>query len=85
MILRLFTKTRPYFICQEFGTFSGPKVLQALREENRWHHYGGATLDHATKRHLKEIFCPDDGRWRQSVLKRGAELLRQAIQELGRE
>ena len=25
---------------QEFGTFNVFRMLKALREENRWHHYG---------------------------------------------
>jgi hypothetical protein len=81
MLFRVFTKTRPRFICQEFGTYSGVKVVHALREENRWHHYGRGGLDHPTKQKLKRTFCPDDPRWRESVLQRGAELLKQAMEE----
>jgi hypothetical protein len=82
IIFRLFSKERPVCVCQEFGTYSGMKVLGALREENRWHHYGKGTLDHHTKRTLKETFYPADEFWRESVLKRGRELLDQAIIEL---
>jgi hypothetical protein len=82
MIFRVFSKNRPIFIGQEFGTYGPTKVLHALREENRWHHYGKATLDHATKRNLKDTFCPDDEAWRQAVLKRGWELVEQAKSEL---
>jgi len=70
------------FVGQEFGTYGPTKVLHALREENRWHHYGGSNLHHPSKYHLKRIFCPDDASWRHSVLTRGQELLAQAIQIL---
>ena len=83
MLFRVFPK-RPIFIGQEFGTYSGMKVLHALREENRWHQYGGGTLDHATKKQIKESFCPASPFWRQTVLKRGRELFEQATTELAR-
>ena len=79
MIFRVFSRTRPIFIGQEFGTYGSARVLHALREENRWHHYGQATLNHKTKRNLKEAFCPRDESWRRAVLKRGQELLRPAL------
>jgi Protein of unknown function (DUF2817) len=82
MIFRVFSKTRPIFIGQEFGTYSGIKVVHALREENRWHHYGEGTLDHTTKRKLKEVFCPPSESWRKAVLKRGRELVEQALKEI---
>ena len=33
------------FIAQEFGTYHAVRVLQALRAENRWHHYGDGRVD----------------------------------------
>jgi Protein of unknown function (DUF2817) len=68
-----------FFVNQEFGTYSAIRNLHALREENRWHHFGGGTLDHATKRALKKAFNPDDEVWRRSVLRRGSEILNQAL------
>jgi len=82
MIFRVFSKRRPDFIGQEFGTYSGMKVIHALREENRWHQYGAGSLDHAAKRRLKEAFCPDDENWRNAVLRRGRELIQQAVRSL---
>jgi len=82
MIFRVFSKMRPIFVGQEFGTYSGIKVVHALREENRWHHFGGGSLDHFTKRNLKQTFCPADQRWRQAVLRRGQEVLERATEEL---
>jgi len=67
------------FIGQEFGTHNPVKVLHALREENRWHHFGGGTIDHATKDALKLAFYPADEWWRRSVLKRGQDLMKQVL------
>ena len=78
MLPRVFRKAKISFVCQEFGTYSSIKVLQALREENRWHHYGGGTLDHGTKLNLKDAFYPNDDAWRLRVLQRGRELFNQA-------
>jgi hypothetical protein len=69
-------------VTQEFGTFGPIKVLHALREENRWHHYGAATLNHPTKQALKETFYPNDERWRQAVLGEGREVLRLGLSNL---
>lgn len=66
------------FLTQEFGTFSALTVLRALRAENRWHHWGSAHLDHRSKRRLRAVFCPDAPRWRQAVVQRGVEMLRDA-------
>jgi hypothetical protein len=82
MIFDTFSKAHPTFFCQEFGTYSPTKVLHALREENRWHHYGRGSMDDATKRKIKETFCPADEAWRESVLHRGQELIGHAIAEL---
>ena len=88
MISSVFAKTQSHFLCQEFGTYSASKVLHALREENRWQHCGHGTsdpltnLNHRTKLNLKRTFCPDDESWRQSVLNRGAELMKQALSTL---
>jgi Protein of unknown function (DUF2817) len=83
MLFRVFGK-RPMFVGQEFGTYSGIRVLHALREENRWHHYGRGSVDHPTKLKVREAFYPADESWRRTVLKRGHELLEQAIAELAR-
>ncbi|MDA2936814.1 M14 family metallopeptidase [Acidobacteria bacterium AH-259-A15] len=63
-------------VLQEFGTFHVLRVLKALREENRWHHYGQKDqLDHSAKQGLLQAFCPDDDRWRREILSRGRELV----------
>ena len=70
--------SRVDFLCQEFGTYSPLRVAHALREENRWHHYGAGDLDHPSKRALKEVFCPGKHSWRVNIIRRGEELLRLA-------
>ena len=61
---------------QEFGTFHVLRMLKALREENRWHHYARKEqLDHPAKQELLHAFCPDDNRWRHAILTRGRKLV----------
>ena len=67
-----------HFVTQEFGTLAPLKVLHALREENRWHHHGAGTLQHATKTGLLAAFRPNSPTWRSAVLQRGQELAEQA-------
>lgn len=67
------------FITQEFGTYPAIRVLHALREENRCHHYVNVDLNHPAKQRLKEAFCRDNNPWRRAVLSRGAVLTRQAM------
>jgi hypothetical protein len=71
-----------YFVTQEFGTYNPLRVFHALREENRWHQFAAGTLDHETKRALKEIFCPRSKTWRGRVLSRGRTVFEQALREL---
>jgi len=71
---RLFPKCDVYFAGQEFGTFHPLRVLAALRTENRWHHYGAGSLDHPSKRKLREVFCPEDEKWREAVLQQGRDV-----------
>ena len=82
MIFRVFAKADPWFVGQEFGTYSGIKVIHALREENRWHHHGAGDVTHSTKLALRNTFNPDDDSWRQAVLQRGQDLLSKALGEL---
>jgi len=83
LINGVFARADVAFVGQEFGTFNSIQVISALRQENRWHHYGAGSPDHPTKRHLKEMFCPDDTKWRDAVLGRGRDLINQALTVLG--
>jgi hypothetical protein len=82
MVRSVLPKARVYFLTQEFGTYSSVKVLHALREENRWNHYGDGTVDHSTKKKLREVFISEDESWRLSVLARGRKLLNQLMKFL---
>ena len=77
---RVLPRAKADFVCQEFGTYHPVRQLHALREENRWHQHGEGRVDHPTKRKLRDAFCPQDPTWRKSVLRRGAELIVQAVE-----
>jgi hypothetical protein len=67
------------FVLQEFGTYPGIRVLNALRKENQWHHYGDGNVDHWAKLQMKKMFAPDSPEWRESVVDRGVAFCRQVI------
>jgi hypothetical protein len=73
------------FMAQEFGTYNPIKVLHRLREENRWHHFGTGSLDHATKRALRNVFYPASRTWRKRVLSRGRAVVELGLQTLRRQ
>jgi hypothetical protein len=72
------------FILQELGTYRALTVLHALREENRWHHYGAGNIDHPAKRRLREALCPSDPGWRRRVIAHGVALARAAAAWISR-
>ena len=65
------------YICAEFGTYPGLKVLAALRAENRIWHWGNRdsrSYRRALSR-LGEVFTPRDRTWRSTTLDRGLSLV----------
>ncbi|MFL6130538.1 MAG: M14 family metallopeptidase [Mycobacteriales bacterium] len=67
-------------ITLEFGTREGIVVLAALQGDN-WFAQAGGRADprYARVREaMLDAFAPDDDGWRRQVLRRGAEVLRQA-------
>lgn len=66
------------FVLQELGTYPPLAVFHALREENRWHHYGSGGLDHPVKQRLLETLCPAAPQWRAQAVAKGIGLLRAA-------
>lgn len=66
------------YVLQEIGTHTALRVIHALREENRWHHYGDAHLDHPAKRRLLEALCPAAPAWRDAAVMLGTDLARRA-------
>ena len=67
------------FITQEFGTYSGVRVLKALRRENYQHHHGDPDVAHPSKRALRDTFCPMSTAWRAGVLEDGLTLFQAAL------
>lgn len=78
MVPRILPSTTVQFITQEFGTIPALKVLHALREENRWHHFGDGTLDHPAKAGILNAFRPSDNDWKEDIVRRGAVLYNEA-------
>lgn len=70
------------FLTQEFGTWSGRRLLRVLRAENQHHHYGSGALDHWSKKSIKEAFCPASPAWRKNVIESGLLLLTRALETL---
>ncbi|CAN5912024.1 M14 family metallopeptidase [soil metagenome] len=68
-------------VCAEIGTYSSAHVLTALRAENQAHHWGQpddpVTL--RAKQQLLEAFTPADLDWRETVVARGLEIVRQGL------
>lgn len=75
---RVISNGTVHFVTQEFGTLAPLKVLHALREENRWHHWGTGELDHASKKSILAAFRPDHPNWKTSIIRRGDELAQQS-------
>jgi hypothetical protein len=64
----------------EFGTYPAIKVLQALRAENRAHHWGNSQRNYEwTKNQLVEMFAPVSHKWREQSIVQGIEICKQAL------
>lgn len=79
---QILPEARQVCLTQEFGTYDGRRLLRALRAENQHHHFGDGSLDHWSKRKLKQMFSPDDHRWRRQVVAQGCDLVRRAASVL---
>lgn len=69
----------------EFGTYSGLRVLGALRAENQAHFFAdpaSANYDRA-KRRLREAFVPASAGWRNAVLDQALALIDRAVAVCG--
>ena len=67
------------YLVQELGTYSALKVIHALREENRCHHFSETYLNHPAKLKLKKVMCPSSNSWRRQILDDGAELVQKGL------
>jgi Protein of unknown function (DUF2817) len=83
MLARVFPGSGLHFVAEEFGTYRPIHIVRALREENRWHHWGGGAPTHPAKLALREAFSPEDEVWRRAVLARGQSLVSEAVKALG--
>ncbi len=72
---RLLPGARISFLLQEIGTWSPLRALHALREENRWHHYGKGGIDHPAKRRLLEALCLAAPAWLNAAVEHGIRLV----------
>jgi hypothetical protein len=78
------------YVCAvaEFGTYTSLKVLGGMRTENQSYVWlKGDDLQTRTqiersKQRLVELFCPSSTRWRQQTLRRGLQLISQALKAL---
>lgn len=82
----IFPSSRLYYVMQEFGTYSGFSVLDALRRENfywqRRHRKGNERKLEEARRHLFECFFPADIGWRENALRLGVERFEQLFRSL---
>ena len=75
---RLLPRASTDYVLQEIGTAPVLEVFHALREENRWHHYGDGDLMHPAKQRLMNALCPASPAWRERAVTLGTTLLRSA-------
>jgi predicted deacylase len=70
------------YLNAEFGTYSGIKMLERLRSENRAFFYGkpGDPLYKHAKAQLLDAFCPRNYEWRQTVLMDGLTLIKRSLE-----
>ncbi len=71
-------------VCAEFGTYPALKVLAALREENRAHHWArnDPSISCPAKRALAEAFAPKHPRWRDKTVRDGVAIVEHALAAL---
>lgn len=66
------------FFTVEFGTVSGLKLISAMRDETRCHLHGSKDINDPTKKHLKDVFCLPDEKWKRQVVQQGIETIAMA-------
>ncbi len=71
------------FITIEYGTFEHTKIQKALREDHWLHNYSNvdwtAPQTQRIKQQLRKAFYPDTEDWREAVLFRSRQVIRQAL------
>jgi hypothetical protein len=69
------------YLCAEFGTYSGVRVIGTLRRENQAHHWSGhdEPLFKTIKSQMAETFTPRSPAWRWTVVQKSLNLIRTAL------
>jgi hypothetical protein len=88
---RLIRANEQLLFIQEFGTYSGLRVFEALTREN-WHWFSTGekasanrgeenrvAAHSASSKQLHEVFVPTDQKWRTSVLSQGVDVFNAAL------
>ena len=75
----LFSGAELVCLTVEYGTYSGKRLLYALRAENQHYHYGDGRLNHWSKHKLLEAFCPKSAAWRKSIVNSGIHLIHKSL------
>jgi hypothetical protein len=83
---RALPKAQVTYVALEYGTYSRERGRKALREDAWLHGYGNPTGPEAAhiKAQIKKQFYPDTDDWREAVIWRSRQVVRQALAGLGR-
>lgn len=77
---------RYLYLCLEYGTFDTDAAQRVLLADQWLHVHGGGDRTGAFGREIRARmrahFCPDDASWREAVLFRGRQVVRQALSGL---
>ncbi|WP_051380454.1 DUF2817 domain-containing protein [Bradyrhizobium sp. WSM1743] len=80
---RLLGDGRYLYLCLEYGTFDTEAAQRVLLADQWLHVHGGGDRTGAFGREvrarMRAHFCPDDPSWKEAVLFRGRQVLRQAL------
>ncbi|VIO70086.1 hypothetical protein CI1B_29440 [Bradyrhizobium ivorense] len=83
---RLLGDGRYLYLCLEYGTFNTEAAQRVLLADQWLHVHGGGDRSGALGREVRGCmrahFCPDDPSWKEAVLFRGRQVLRQALSGL---
>lgn len=70
-------------LSQELRASSAVRILHALREENRWHHYGDGDVQHNSRRRLQDALTPPVPGWRREAAGRCLDLIADVFDMVG--
>lgn len=83
---RLLGDGRYLYLCLEYGTFDTDAAQRVLLADQWLHVHGGGdrtgALGREVRARMRAHFCPDDPSWKEAVLFRGRQVLREALSGL---